>query len=80
MKYLLLLLLCSPAQAESWVFQPSYHSGRPAAKAARRPRPEQPRSGYVNSGYRFSRSTINVGGYVFDSLNLRESWVQRNDR
>lgn len=71
---LILLLMCSPAHAESWVFQPSYHSRKAPAK----PRPSaRVESGYVNRGYRFSRSTINVGGYVFDNLYLYESWKQK---
>lgn len=72
MKTLLIVLcLAAPVQAGSWLFRPAT---RPPAKVERR---QRPREEYSNRGYRFSRSTINVGGYVFDNLYLFESWNQR---
>lgn len=72
MKQLLIFLcLVSPAQAESWLFRPAK---QPEKKVERR---ERPRESYSNRGYRFSRSTINVGGYVFDNVYLFERWEQR---
>lgn len=71
-----------PAQAESWMFERSYYSHQPATPVAigRRARGgpyyTRPQGAYFNGGFRRLRSTINVGGLVYDNLNLFESWAQ----
>ncbi|HVX13916.1 MAG TPA: hypothetical protein VHC22_22220 [Pirellulales bacterium] len=71
-----------PAQAENWMFQRSYYSHQPAEPVAigRRARGgpyyTRPQGAYFNGGFRRLRSTINVGGLVYDNLNLFESWAQ----
>lgn len=80
----LLAGLCSAnaAQAENWMFQRSYYSHQPAEPVAigRRARGgpyyTRPQGAYFNGGFRRLRSTINVGGLVYDNLNLFESWAQ----
>lgn len=70
------------AQAENWMFQRSYYSHQPAEPVAigRRARGgpyyTRPQGAYFNGGFRRLRSTINVGGLVYDNLNLFESWAQ----
>ena len=72
----------APAQAESWMFERSYYSHQPATPVAigRRARGgpyyTRPQGAYFNGGFRRLRSTINVGGLVYDNLNLFESWAQ----
>jgi hypothetical protein len=63
--------------AITWIFQPSYHSNR-KPRAPRRQRNEQTEA-YTNRGFRQSRSTINVGGYVIDQTFLYESWSQKHE-
>ena len=71
-----------PANAENWMFQRSYYSHQPAEPVAigRRARGgpyyTRPQGAYFNGGFRRLRSTINVGGLVYDNLNLFESWAQ----
>ncbi|HEV3339221.1 MAG TPA: hypothetical protein VG125_02655 [Pirellulales bacterium] len=71
-----------PAQAESWMFGRSYYSHQPTEPVAigRRARGgpyyTRPQGAYFNGGFRRLRSTINVGGQVYDNLNLFESWAQ----
>jgi hypothetical protein len=71
-----------PAQAENWMFQRSYYSHQPAEPVAigRRARGgpyyTRPQGAYFNGGFRRLRSTINVGGLIYDNLNLFESWAQ----
>jgi hypothetical protein len=83
---LLLIAACVAApvsaQAESWVFGPSYYSHtpylpsqRPAAQS-RGPFYNQPPGYSVKSGYRNIRGFINVGGQTFEQMNVWESWVQ----
>ena len=80
----LFLGLCSaqPAQAENWMFERSYYSHEPATPVAigRRARGgpyyTRPQGAYFNGGFRRLRSTINIGGLVYDNLNLFESWAQ----
>ena len=70
------------AQAENWMFQRSYYTHQPAEPVAigRRARGgpyyTRPQGAYFNGGFRRLRSTINVGGLVYDNLNLFESWAQ----
>ncbi len=71
------------AQADnSWMFQRSYYSHQPAEPVAigRRARGgpyyTRPQGAYFNGGFRRLRSTINVGGQIYDNLNLFESWAQ----
>jgi hypothetical protein len=71
MKNVLLLLVAV------WIFQPSTYSNR-KPQAPRRQRNEQTET-YTNRGFRQSRSTINVGGYVIDQTFLYESWSQKNE-
>lgn len=77
------LLSATPSQAaESWMFGRSYYSHEPATPVAigRRARGgpyyTRPQGAYFNGGFRRLRSTINVGGLVYDNLNLFESWAQ----
>jgi hypothetical protein len=83
----LLLAIClssagAAAAAESWMFEPSYYSHKPETpvQVGRRARGgpfyTRPQGAYFNGGFRRLRSTINVGGYVYDNLNLFESWAQ----
>lgn len=80
----LLASFCSApaARAENWMFQRSYYSHQPAEPVAigRRARGgpyyTRPQGAYFNGGFRRLRSTINVGGLVYDNLNLFESWAQ----
>ncbi|HQU41623.1 MAG TPA: hypothetical protein PK867_02380 [Pirellulales bacterium] len=71
-----------PAQAESWMFERSYYSHSPATpvpigrRARGGPYYTRPQGAYFNGGFRRLRSTINVGGLVYDNLNLFESWAQ----
>lgn len=66
----------------SWMFQRSYYSHQPATPVAigRRARGgpyyTRPQGAYFNGGFRRLRSTINVGGQIYDNLNLFESWAQ----
>lgn len=68
--------------AESWMFERSYYSHKPETpvQVGRRARGgpfyTRPQGAYFNGGFRRLRSTINVGGYVYDNLNLFESWAQ----
>lgn len=70
------------AQAENWMFQRSYYSHQPAEpvaignRARGGPYYTRPQGAYFNGGFRRLRSTINVGGLVYDNLNLFESWAQ----
>jgi hypothetical protein len=72
----------SPARAENWMFERSYYSHQPATPVAigRRARGgpyyTRPQGAYFNGGFRRMRSTINIGGLVYDNLNLFESWAQ----
>lgn len=82
----LLLLAClaqsSVARADSWVFQRSYYSHHPGVPVRIGTKPAvpsyypRPTGVYVNSGFRNLRSTIRVGGRVYDNLNVWESWIQ----
>jgi hypothetical protein len=83
----LLLAIClssagAAAAAESWMFERSYYSHKPETpvQVGRRARGgpfyTRPQGAYFNGGFRRLRSTINVGGYVYDNLNLFESWAQ----
>lgn len=73
----------STAQADnSWMFQRSYYSHQPATpvtigrRARGGPYYTRPQGAYFNGGFRRLRSTINVGGQIYDNLNLFESWAQ----
>lgn len=70
------------ARADSWVFQRSYYSHHPGVPVRIGVKPAvpsyypRPTGIYVNSGFRNLRSTIRVGGRVYDNLNVWESWIQ----
>ena len=70
------------ARAENWMFQRSYYSHKPETpvqvgrRARGGPYYTRPQGAYFNGGFRYSRSMINVGGYVYDNLNLYEGWAQ----
>lgn len=76
------LCAAAPAQAESWMFERSYYSHEPTTpvvmgrRARGGPYYTRPQGAYFNGGFRRLRSTINVGGLVYDNLNLFESWAQ----
>ncbi len=68
--------------ADSWLFRQSYYSHNPVTQVRVGPQVStgpiytRPQGAYINSGYRNMRSTIQVGGQVYDFLNVWESWVQ----
>lgn len=70
------------AQAPSWIFQPSYYSHDPISPVrvqrqySRGPQFTPSTGQYVNSGYRYLRAQINVGGGIYDQLNMWDSWIQ----
>lgn len=73
----------APAQAgNSWMFERSYYSHQPATpvtighRARGGPFYTRPQGAYFNGGFRRLRSTINIGGQIYDNLNLFESWAQ----
>lgn len=76
------LLSAPAAQAENWMFQRSYYSHKPETpvqvgrRARGGPYYTRPQGAYFNGGFRRLQSTINVGGYIYDNLNLFESWAQ----
>ncbi len=79
-----LAVASAPAQPQGnpWMFQRSYYSHEPIQNvrigraATGGPYYTRPTGGYVNAGWRWNRSTINVGGQVWDNTNVIESWVQ----
>ncbi len=77
-----IVLSSTPATAGSWMFRRSYYSHVPVTPVrigpihAGGPAFSRPQGAYVNSGYRVYRGTIAVGGRVYDSFNVYESWVQ----
>jgi hypothetical protein len=79
---LALASLAGSAQAQSWIFNPSYYSHDPISPVrvqrqySRGPQFTPSVGQYVNSGFRQLRAQINVGGGVYDQLNMWESWVQ----
>ena len=77
------LFFCTAtARAESWVFQRSYYSHDPVThvRIGRQFTPgpvyTRPQGEYVNSGFRYNRSTINVRGQSYDNTNIYEGWYQ----
>ncbi len=74
--------LTGSAQAQSWIFQPSYYSHEPVSPVrvqrqySRGPQFSPSVGSYINSGYRFLRAGINVGGNTYSQLNMWESWYQ----
>lgn len=78
----LVLMTASLASAESWVFQQSYYSHDPVNQVrigrqyASGPVYTRPRGQYTNSGWRYNRSTIQVGGQTYDNTNMYEGWFQ----
>ena len=79
---LALASLAGSAQAESWIFQPSYYSHDPISPVrvqrqySRGPQFTPSVGQYVNSGYRLLRAQINVAGGVYDQINMWEGWYQ----
>jgi hypothetical protein len=78
-----LCLGVSSAQAgNSWMFERSYYRHQPATpvtighRARGGPFYTRPQGAYFNGGFRRLRSTINIGGQIYDNLNLFESWAQ----
>lgn len=67
-----ILVLC--LVGSTWLFQPSTHK---ATKPTTPRRVSRQTEEYTNRGFRQSRSTINVGGYVRDNLFLYETWRQQ---
>src|SRR4051812_5592922 len=67
---------------DSWIFLPSYYSHDPTTSVrigrqySRGPVYTRPEGEFVNSGYRRTQGTIQVGGRVFDQVNMIESWIQ----
>lgn len=66
MKFLLLLVV-------PWMFRPAPYSHMPPKQPVVQP---QPVGESVNGGWRWNRSTINIGGQVYDNTNVYESWIQ----
>jgi hypothetical protein len=70
------------AQAQDWIFMPSYYSHHPVKPVrVQRQYSQGPRFSpsvgqYFNSGYRYLRSGINVGGGTYDVINMWDSWYQ----
>jgi hypothetical protein len=79
---LALVTMASSASAESWIFNRSYYSHSPTTgvrigrQVASGPLFTRPQGEYISTGWRNMRSTIQVGGQVFDQTNIWESWVQ----
>lgn len=78
--------LAGTAQAEPWMFMPSYYSHDPVKPVriqrqySRGPVFIQQPGMSVNTGYRFLRSQINVGGGTYDQINMWDSWIQGRDQ
>jgi hypothetical protein len=76
--------LCSSAQAEPWMFMPSYYSHDPIKPVriqrqfSQGPVFTRPQGVSVNTGYRYLRSQINIGGGTYDQINMWDSWIQGN--
>lgn len=74
------------APAPSWMFRRSFYSHQPVHEvrvgAAPRggPRYTRGRGGYYQGGYRYLRSNIVIGGQVFDSFNVVESWGETGEK
>jgi hypothetical protein len=74
--------LAGSANAQSWIFQPSYYSHDPInpvrvqRQYSRGPQFSPSQGQYINSGYRLLRAQINVGGGVYDQINMWESWYK----
>jgi hypothetical protein len=76
----------SRPRSSSWMFRRSYYTHSPArdvqigAESTGGPRYTRPRGAYYSGGYRWLRSNIVVGGQVFDSFNVIESWGETGDK
>lgn len=74
--------LSGSAQAQQWIFMPSYYSHHPVKPVriqrqySRGPVFTQQQGVAVTSGYRYIRSQINVGGGTFDQINIWDSWIE----
>lgn len=70
---------CSTSRAADWIFMPSYYSHDPeTGQRVTQYEPAQPAlvqvaANYVRSGYRHTRSRIEVGGSA-DYLHMTEEW------
>ncbi len=76
------LSAASHAHAGSWLFERSYYSHHPTAnvevqrRAVGGPFYTRQQGEFVRSGYRNIRTTIIVGGRVYEQGQIFESWVQ----
>jgi hypothetical protein len=74
--------LAGSAQAEPWIFMPSYYSHDPVKPVriqrqySQGPVFTRQQGAAVTSGYRYVRSQINIGGGTFDQINIWDSWIQ----
>jgi hypothetical protein len=75
--------LASAAEADSYLFERSYYSHAPAKPVqlgyrapVGGPQFTRPQGMAAQSGYRWQRAQIRVGGQVVDQLNLWDSFIQ----
>jgi len=73
------------AEADSWVFQPSYYTQQPAPVVLIGPARylvlggpfyTPPQGEFIRSGFRNSINTIQIGNQTFDQTNVLDSWIQ----
>ena len=73
-------------RSPSWMFRRSYYSHRPAhdvqigSESNGGPRYTRSRGAYYTGGYRYLRSNVVIGGQVFDSFNVIESWGETGEK
>jgi hypothetical protein len=75
------------AEAGTYLFERSYYSHSPAAPVVighrapiGGPAFTRPQGAAVQSGYRWQRSQIRVGGQVVDQLNTWDSWIEFHEK
>lgn len=70
----------------TWMFRRSYYSHQPVREVQvgiesfGGPRYTRPRGAYYSGGYRYLRSNMVIGGQVFDSFNVIESWGETGEK
>jgi hypothetical protein len=77
-----ILFAAGSANAASWIFQRGYYTHDPVKnvrigpQASGGPYYTPVRGAFTRTGVRYLRSTIRVGGMVFDQYNEWDSWIQ----